>query len=224
MMPSGDDRWHCCMQPCKSCPWPTHVQPLRTPNTVENTQQKCEVIFSPEHNHRRSSSWGTRRRRFYTRRWRCETRYSSHGCVIAPRKTLGRGEHHAKNHRVFDLRTAPVVRCANLILERKLPQGLYRVTTNRATLMGTKWHRHAKQLVFAKRPTPRDLSCNVGRKSAFCSARCLRNASFSSGGQQAMLRAEGTHTISKKREEEYAGFNDEMSTVTRDCVTNTGSG
>lgn len=42
-----------------------------------------------------------------------------------------------------------------------------------------------------------------------------------------MLEAEGVRTNSKKkkaRKKEYAGFNDEMSTVTRDCVTNTGSG
>lgn len=40
-----------------------------------------------------------------------------------------------------------------------------------------------------------------------------------------MPEAKGVRKNSKKRrKKEYAGFNDEMSTVTRDCVTNTGSG
>lgn len=52
---------------CKSCPWPAHVQPFATPNTVETRKESAKLFLSGTHNHRRFSSWGARRRGCYTR-------------------------------------------------------------------------------------------------------------------------------------------------------------
>lgn len=228
---------------CKSCPWPAHVQPFATPNTVETRKESAKLFLSGTHNHRRFSSWGARRRGCYTRHmftrthrcWqkrkrkknaRCETIHSRHGRVIAPHKTLGRGECHKK---ITGFSTSGATCCQ----VGKLRLG-GEITKTCREQRQTEWHwwgrndTGMRRLQASQSSWPRVIwATTSGAKCiplrTVVSAQCILS---SAGASEQCLKPKGLTQILQnvqKRKSKHAGFNDEMSTVTHDCVTNTGS-